>query len=133
MSQSPTVPISHLDRGRPSEVDRVVKGVQLAQGIATTWLGLAVQRMLALHLQCWQPPGMVSPCLNVCCDCSKEGEKSLTCPENKHSWLNTIRKCTFYILQHQVCKDVVWITFILLYTTVFMHTFSRQLAIRHDV
>lgn len=52
MSQSPTVPISHLDREGPSEVDRVVKGVQLALGIATTRLSLAVQRMLELYLQC---------------------------------------------------------------------------------
>lgn len=36
MSQSPTVPISHLGHEGPSEVDRVVKGVQLALGIATT-------------------------------------------------------------------------------------------------
>lgn len=34
MSQSPTVPISHLDRKGPSEVDTAVKGVQLALGIA---------------------------------------------------------------------------------------------------
>lgn len=54
MSQRPTVPISHLDREGPSEVDRVVKGVQLALGIATARLSLAVQRMLELYLQCWQ-------------------------------------------------------------------------------
>lgn len=54
MSQSPTVPISHLDREGPSEVDRVVKGVQLALGIATARFSLAVQRTMGLCLQCWQ-------------------------------------------------------------------------------
>lgn len=51
MSQSPTVPISHLDREGPSEVDRVVKGVQLALGIVTARFSLAVQRTIGL---CWQ-------------------------------------------------------------------------------
>lgn len=53
MLQSPTVPISHLDREGP-EVDTVVKGVQLALGIATAQLSLAVQRTRGLYLQCWQ-------------------------------------------------------------------------------
>lgn len=54
MSQSPTVPISHLDHKGPSEVDRVVKGVQLALGIATVRLNLAAQRTMGLYPQCWQ-------------------------------------------------------------------------------
>lgn len=85
MSQSPTVPISHLDREGPSEVDRVVKGVQLALGIYPARLSLAGQGMLEVYLQCWQHH------LHHLCELKKNGftlsnsiqdqGKNLKCPD----------------------------------------------------